>query len=181
MEEFSESSYAGATTAEIARRAGVSEPILYRHFASKRELYVACLEESWRMFRDAIRAALDEERDPTQWTAAISRAARSFHERPCKVVPTNLWVQAINEAAEDPEIKKAIRRNLKEAHAFFVGVVEEGQARGGIPRDRDASAEAWISLGVGLLRSVADRVGGLLGPEDFKAIADARARWMSGR
>jgi len=35
---FSNSSYDGATTAEIAREAGVSEPILYRHFASKREL-----------------------------------------------------------------------------------------------------------------------------------------------
>ena len=30
---FSEGSYAGATTAQIAREAGISEPILYRHFA----------------------------------------------------------------------------------------------------------------------------------------------------
>jgi AcrR family transcriptional regulator len=35
---FSEGTYRGTTTAEIARAAGVSEPILYRHFASKRDL-----------------------------------------------------------------------------------------------------------------------------------------------
>ena len=40
---FSEGSYRGTTTAEIARAAGVSEPILYRHFASKRDLYLAAL------------------------------------------------------------------------------------------------------------------------------------------
>ena len=38
---FTATSYAGATTAEIAREAGVTEPILYRHFASKRALWLA--------------------------------------------------------------------------------------------------------------------------------------------
>jgi AcrR family transcriptional regulator len=42
---FTEGSYHGTTTAEIARAAGVSEPILYRHFASKRDLYLAALED----------------------------------------------------------------------------------------------------------------------------------------
>ena len=44
---FSDGSYRGTTTAEIARAAGVSEPILYRHFASKRELYLAALDLVW--------------------------------------------------------------------------------------------------------------------------------------
>ena len=55
---FSRSSYRGATTAEIARAAGVSEPILYRHFGSKRDLYLACLDESWRALRVASVLAL---------------------------------------------------------------------------------------------------------------------------
>ena len=110
---FSNSSYDGATTAEIAREAGVSEPILYRHVASKRELYFACLDEGSRRFRGAIEEALAAEPDASLWTLAMSRAARAFHERgECK--PTSLWVQAINQAAEDPEIRKAIRRNLRE-------------------------------------------------------------------
>ena len=44
---FSRGSYRGTTTAEIAREAGVSEPILYRHFASKRDLYLAALDHVW--------------------------------------------------------------------------------------------------------------------------------------
>lgn len=175
---FSNSSYDGATTAEIAREAGVSEPILYRHFASKRELYVACLEEGWSRFRAAIEDALAAEPDPSRWPATIPRAARSFHERgECK--PSSLWVQAINQAAEDPEIRKAIRKNLREVHGFFEEVIREAQARGGVPADRDPNAEAWISLGVGLLRSISSRVGGLLTPDDFVAIGSARSAWLT--
>ena len=175
---FSNSSYDGATTAEIAREAGVSEPILYRHFGSKRELYVACLEEGWSRFRAAIEDALAAEPDPSQWPATIPRAARAFHERgECK--PSSLWVQAINQAAEDPEIRKAIRKNLREVHGFFEEVIREAQARGGVPADRDPNAEAWISLGVGLLRSISSRVGGLLTPDDFAAIGSARSAWLS--
>ena len=48
---FSTGSYRGTTTAQVARLAGVTEPVLYRHFASKRDLYLAVLEESWRRLR----------------------------------------------------------------------------------------------------------------------------------
>ena len=53
---FTSTSYAGATTAEIAREAGVTEPVLYRHFASKRDLWLACLDVAW----DETRAMLRE-------------------------------------------------------------------------------------------------------------------------
>ncbi|OLE00309.1 MAG: hypothetical protein AUG91_04600 [Actinobacteria bacterium 13_1_20CM_4_69_9] len=48
---FTDGSYHSTTTAEIARAAGISEPILYRHFASKRELYLAALEHVWAKAR----------------------------------------------------------------------------------------------------------------------------------
>ena len=60
---FSSGSYAGATTAEIAREAGVSEPMLYRHFASKRDLWAACLDAAWEEFRDAFDARLGRSAD----------------------------------------------------------------------------------------------------------------------
>jgi AcrR family transcriptional regulator len=48
---FAKSSYRGATTAEIARAAGITEPILSRHIGSKRDLDLASLDEAWRTFR----------------------------------------------------------------------------------------------------------------------------------
>ena len=49
---FARRSYRGTTTAEIARAAGVTEPVLYRHFASKRALYLACMDWSWEQVKE---------------------------------------------------------------------------------------------------------------------------------
>ena len=74
---FFETSYRGATTAEIAREAGITEPILYRHFGSKRDLYLACLDEAWR-------------------SSASSRSRRSRRTRPAASArsPTPTWRSA---------------------------------------------------------------------------------------
>ena len=47
---FSRCSYRGATTAEIARAAGVTEPILYRHFESKQALSEASEDPEIRRY-----------------------------------------------------------------------------------------------------------------------------------
>ena len=40
---FADLGYHGATTARLAAEAGVTEPILYQHFADKRDLYLTVL------------------------------------------------------------------------------------------------------------------------------------------
>jgi AcrR family transcriptional regulator len=42
---FSERGFRGTTTRELAAAVGVSEPVLYQHFSTKRELYTAILEQ----------------------------------------------------------------------------------------------------------------------------------------
>ena len=45
---FAEYGYGGTTTARLAKAARVSEPVLYRHFASKHDLFVALLDQVGR-------------------------------------------------------------------------------------------------------------------------------------
>jgi AcrR family transcriptional regulator len=42
---FSEKGFRGVTTRELAAAVGVTEPVLYQHFETKRELYRALIEE----------------------------------------------------------------------------------------------------------------------------------------
>jgi AcrR family transcriptional regulator len=42
---FARKGYEATTTAAIAEAAGVTEPILYRHFKSKQELFIAIVRE----------------------------------------------------------------------------------------------------------------------------------------
>lgn len=44
MRLFGERGFRGVTTREISAAVGVSEPVLYQHFPSKRDLYTAILE-----------------------------------------------------------------------------------------------------------------------------------------
>lgn len=172
---FSEGSYAGATTAQIAREAGVSEPILYRHFASKRELYFACLDEAWRRIRERIEESV-EELGPEEGWRSIGPATM----REVKVLLPSLWMQAITEAGEDPEIRSHVRGHMREVHDFFADVLRQVQGKGGIHPERNVDAEAWIFIAGSLLVSIADRLGGPLGSQDFDAIKAERLRWLSG-
>jgi AcrR family transcriptional regulator len=174
---FSRGSYRGTTTAEIARESGVTEPILYRHFGSKRDLYLACLDEAWTRVRTAWEAVIAAEPDPAEWTAAMGRAFTELKER--KVMLHNLWVQSLAEASEDPEIRKYLRRHLRDVHAFVTEVIRRAQEGGHIPQDRDAEAEAWIFIAVGLLGALGQRLG--LTEPDLQRIRAERRRWVTGR
>lgn len=172
---FSTGSYAGATTAEIAREAGVSEPILYRHFASKRDLYFACLEDAWLRIRARIESSIEELGPAEGW-----RAMGPATMREVKILVPSLWMQAITEAGEDAEIRRYVRGHMREVHDFFADVLRRVQADGGIHPDRDPEAEAWIFVAGSLLVSIADRLGGPLKAEDFDAIKRERFRWLTG-
>ena len=174
---FSRCSYRTATTAEIAREAGVTEPILYRHFDSKQALYLSCIDEAWRRVRAAWEAAVAAEADPEAWLPAMGRAFFEFREQ--KAVYANLWVQALAGAGEEPELRRHLRRHLRDVHEFIEDVIGRGQEVGGVPEDRDARAEAWIFIAIGLLVTIAGRLGGLQ-PDDFERIRASRRRWLTG-
>ena len=174
---FSSGSYRGTTTAEIAAAAGVTEPILYRHFESKRDLYLACFDESWTQVRALWEEALAAESEPALWVGAMGRAfLESEQYRP---VISNLWVQALAEAAEDEEIRRYMKKHMREVHGYVADVVRRSQAAGGVPADRDPEAEAWIFLSLGLL-SMADRCLGDILKSHWPNIISARRAWLTG-
>src|SRR5262245_47201725 len=169
---FFASSYRGATTAEIAREAGITEPILYRHFGSKRDLYLACLDEAWRQFREFSEEAIAS--DPVGCLGAIADAYMAKRSR-LRLV--DLWIQAPAVAPEDGVIAKAVREQIREVHDFFSAVIRRGIEDGVVNADRDPVAEAWIFVAGGLLATIDYRLGGLLG-DDLDRVRASRRAWM---
>jgi AcrR family transcriptional regulator len=174
---FTDGSYRGTTTAEIARAAGVSEPILYRHFASKRDLYLASLEHVWAKTREEWERKIDEASDACSAVEAIGKGHVSV--RSPKLQLAELWVQALSEASEDSELKRHLRRHMREVHDFVADLIRRGQTQGAIAAERDADSEAWIMLAGGILGMVGRRVG-LLDDSELQAIRAARLSWLRG-
>jgi AcrR family transcriptional regulator len=175
---FAKSSYHGSTTAQIARETGVTEPVLYRHFASKRELYIACLDSVWKQVRVLWEKAVEREPDPANWVKAIGKAYLEARAS-ARVVLVDLWIQALTVAADDPEIRRALREQVGEVHDFVAALIRRAQEKGGVLPDRDPEAEAWIFISLGLLSTIDHRLGSIVGDE-FDDIIASRREWMTG-
>ena len=91
----------------------------------------------------------------------------------------SLWMQALTESGDDPEVRRFLRRHLREVHDFVENVLQRCQEAGAVSGDRDARAEAWIFIAVGLLIAVAGRLGGLQ-QGDLERIRASRRAWLSG-
>ena len=66
LEQFSEGGFHGTSMEQIAESAGVTKPVLYQHFGSKRALYLELLEDVGSQLMEAITKATAEAGGPRQ-------------------------------------------------------------------------------------------------------------------
>jgi AcrR family transcriptional regulator len=124
--EFAESGYHGTRTADIAARAGVSQPYVYALFPDKRALFLACHDYTTERIKEALEKATTDLTDGADVEQALDRAYQGlFDERPHQVL---FQVQAHAAAAADPEIREPVRRR-------FIELVELSERLNGAPRD----------------------------------------------
>ncbi|PYI69349.1 TetR family transcriptional regulator [Arthrobacter livingstonensis] len=78
LEVFVTNGYHGAAMDEIAEAAKVSKPVLYQHFPSKRELYVALLDSHLAKLTQMLLAALNSTTDNKLRVQATMKAYFQF-------------------------------------------------------------------------------------------------------
>lgn len=87
MRLFSEKGFSGTTTKEIAQRAGVSEAMVFRHFANKDELYSAILDHKAcnRSFQNPLDEVADKMATNDDFGVFYTMAlnALSHHQEDC--------------------------------------------------------------------------------------------------
>ena len=72
---FASDGYHGAAMEQIAASAGVTKPVLYQHFESKKELYLGLLEEDMGRLLDEIKRAIETARSNRE---RIERATGAY-------------------------------------------------------------------------------------------------------
>jgi len=109
---FSQKGFRGTTTKEIAQAAGVSEAMVFRHFATKQELYSAILDH---------KACASGRFDPAEM------AADPIERKDDCAVFESLALGALNHHENDPEFQRLLLHSALEKHElaqmFFETIV----------------------------------------------------------
>lgn len=98
---FSERGFRGTTTKEIALAAGVSEAMVFRHFATKEELYAAILDH---------KACSGEKFEPAEM------AADAIKRKDDRGVFESLALGALKHHENDPEFQRLLLHSALEKH-----------------------------------------------------------------
>ena len=114
LEVFAQKGLHGASTEEIARRAGISQPYVFRLFGSKKDLFKAavarCLRETLETFQRAAEGKRGEE--------ALEAMGNAYVER-LLVDRTRLLLQMQAYAAcDDEEIRDVVRQGYGDLVAY---------------------------------------------------------------
>jgi len=153
-ELFARRGYARATTAQLARAAGVTEPIIYRHFSSKRDLFVALIRRTGERTLAMWAEHLADAHDPAD------RVRRLINDNPMVTRENRdayrVMLQAISEVEDDGEIQAALDEHIGSVHAFLSRELADAQAKGRVPDRFGPEVLAWAMISVGMGYGVLD-------------------------
>jgi TetR/AcrR family transcriptional regulator len=132
--------YHATTTKEIAAAAGVTEPVLYRHFDSKKGLFLEVLEEIRAATLRRWHAETAGLTDPLAKLHAI--ADMYLGTTRVHAVEFRIMHQALVETDEE-EIRALLRSFYLDSEALLARIIAEGQQSGVFRRSLDPRVGAW--------------------------------------
>lgn len=146
-ELFLRRGYRDTTTEKIAEAAGISEPVLYRHFESKKALFIAVLKEIREATVDRWRAELGALDDPLAKLHAVADmylGSTRQHAREFRVMHRTLL------EVDDDEVAAELRSFYLDIEGLLAELIVEGQQAGVFRRSLDPRVGAWELIRTGL-------------------------------
>lgn len=141
---FSEKGFKGTTTRELAAAVGVSEPVIYQHFATKKDLYAAIIESKSQQVQSEM-GCWDEVKSGDDRAAflALARMIWRWYEDD-RTLTRLLFFSAL----EGHELSDMFF--TRHAAGYLEGVSNHIQTRiaAGAFRPMDAETMAWTFIGM---------------------------------
>ncbi|MCI0457476.1 MAG: TetR/AcrR family transcriptional regulator [Gemmataceae bacterium] len=136
--------YQGTTTEKIAEAAGVTEPVLYRHFESKKALFLEVLEEIRAATLERWHADTADITDPLAKLHAIADmylGSTREHALEFRIMHRTL-IEKYRDKNEE-EITAFLRSFYLDSEALLAKIIGEGQQTGVFRRNLDPRVGAW--------------------------------------
>src|SRR5215469_16485597 len=151
--EFAIRGLAGTSTEDVARRAGISQPYLFRLFPTKKALFLALVDRCYQRIADAFAAAAGDMTGEQALDAMGHEYERLLEDRTLLLLQMQAYA-----ASEDPGIRAAARAGFKRLWALVERVT-------GLPYDQ----VVWF-FAMGMLMNVAAAM-------DLPAVDERWASW----
>jgi AcrR family transcriptional regulator len=132
--------YHATTTEKIAKAAGVSEPVLYRHFDSKKALFLEVLAEVRAATLERWKAETTQLTDPLARLHAIAELYLGTTKE--HALEFGVMHRALLET-DDEEVLAMLRGFYLESEELLAQVIAEGQQTGVFRRPLDPRVGAW--------------------------------------
>jgi AcrR family transcriptional regulator len=155
--EFAIRGLAGTSTEDVARRAGISQPYLFRLFPTKKALFLSLVERCYQRISDAFTAAAGDK----SGEEALSAMGDAYHQLLDDRTLLLVQMQAYA-ACDDPDIRATTR-------AGFKRLWTQVERASGLPFDQIVSFFA-----MGMLMNVAAAM-------DLSAVDERWTSWVSGK
>ena len=152
--EFAARGLAGTSTEDVARRAGISQPYLFRLFPTKKALFLALVDRCFRQVAATFEAAAADRVGED----ALEAMGDAYHELLQDRTLLLLQLQAYA-ACDDPEIRAATRTGFKQLWALV-------ERLSGLPYEQVVTFFA-----MGMLMNVAAAM-------DLPAVDERWTRWL---
>ncbi|MCW5768544.1 MAG: TetR/AcrR family transcriptional regulator [Phycisphaeraceae bacterium] len=156
LDLFARHGYARATTSELAKAAGVTEPIIYRHFSSKKDLFIALVERTGEQTLEQWAQDLKTAPDPGE------RLRRIIGDNPMVSargrIAYRVLLQSITES-DDEQIRAAVSNHIRSVHAFLVKEVMRAQEGHRVTGRYSAEILAWLLIHIGMGYGVVTALG----------------------
>jgi len=139
---FARSTYAEASTGELARESEVTEPMLYKHFGSKKGLFLAVLREFGAQFLDTLQERVSH-RAEQDVLDALAHVVDDYRAA-IKADPETQRVlfQAITESG-DPDIAGCISGHNRKDYWLIRQLVERALELGYLDPTVSPDAATW--------------------------------------
>lgn len=139
---FARSSYAEASTGDLARESEVTEPMLYKHFGSKKGLFLAVLGEFSAQFLHTLQERISR-RAEEDILDALAHVVDDYQAAIKADSDTQrVLFQAVTESG-DPDIARCVSGHNRTIYGFIRQLVERACEEGYLDRTISLDAATW--------------------------------------
>jgi AcrR family transcriptional regulator len=148
-ELLSELGYHDASTKKLAFASGVTEPVLYQHFSSKKELFIAVVRETGQLFSQSFKQQASMVEDSSEITILHRTLTEYYALARSQIGIRNIVFEAM--AYRDDDVSAAVHQNIQEIARFVREMLAIARQQGSIGSAVDVDAATWNYVSMVLL------------------------------